>query len=112
MTHMNVISGSVLRKAAIPALKWNPTQIHAQRHPSQARDDVCFSQVGHGFLQRELLLEKSKRYRCCRDCSTMPPFNGSYCVSSVFLSINICIIFSKHEKKSFFFLDGSEILYL
>ena len=40
---------------AIPALKWNPTQIHAQRHPSQARDDVCFSQVGHGFLRRKLL---------------------------------------------------------
>ena len=41
--------------AAILALKWNLTQIHAQRHPSQARDDVCFSQVGHGFLRRELL---------------------------------------------------------
>ena len=41
---------------AIPALKWNPTQIHAQRHPSQAWDDVCFSQVGHCFLRWELLL--------------------------------------------------------
>ena len=47
----------VCMQAAIPALKWNPTQIHAQRHPELARDDVCFSQVGHGFLRRELLID-------------------------------------------------------
>ena len=49
------ITTHVRKDSAIPALKWNPTQIHAQRNPEFARDDVSFSQVGHGFLRRELL---------------------------------------------------------